>query len=82
MSRFHRENLAIGDIVKLAVIRADSVPERFWAIVKTRTRTGQRVKYTGEVTNNLAFTQGPLAYGDTVKFGPQHVLIANRKIGE
>jgi hypothetical protein len=78
LPRLTRDNLQPGQYAKLCFhpgpeaseIRA----ERMWVLIRTRTPTNDGVKYVGELNNDPVAV--PIKCGDTIHFGPQHVLQA------
>lgn len=73
-SRDARENLRIGDIVKLVFAltdreSADVGAERMWVIVKEEANG----RYIGALDNDPFCLVGIKA-GDLVEFGPEHVI--------
>ena len=72
--RSARENLKVGDIVKLIFVLNDPDPsmpgaERMWVTVSA----GRGSNYVGELNNEPALVQGAKV-GDFIEFGPEHVI--------
>lgn len=85
-SRAIRESLAVGDMAKLiflaedgpehVVVRGESTratSERMWVRVTARLVTG---RYGGTLSNKPSFL--PLTFGDSVTFGPEHIIDVKR----
>lgn len=73
-SRDARENLEVGDEVKL-IFRdlndpEDNIVERMWVLVESR---GDDGTYTGTLDND-PFEMQYIEAGDLVRFGPEHVI--------
>jgi hypothetical protein len=67
-----RADLEVGTYAKIGVEGEDGMPgERFWVLVQEN--AGGRFK--GEINNDLVYTDlHGLSGGDTIEFGPEHVL--------
>ena len=73
-ARSVRENLKVGDIVKMIFVLNDPDPgvpgaERMWVTVSAR----QGANYVGELNNEPALVRGAKV-GDFIEFGPEHVI--------